>query len=226
MPLLQGLIFDLDGTLVDSAPDIRQALNLTLKTHGRRPLALNEVKNLIGDGFLTTLGKAFAATGEAIPDSESYVRFQEFIAHYREQKPDPAQIYPHARETLESFHNAGVRLGICTNKQEASTHDLLDALGLKRYFTFIAGGDTFPVHKPNPGHITGVIEKLSVPAPHCAMIGDGPHDVAAARGAGIHCLVVTHGYGGDFDRLGASGLIAGFRELPQALKKLGFETNS
>jgi phosphoglycolate phosphatase len=178
---------------------------------------------MVGDGMLTLLTRAFAMTGEAINDSESYVRFQEFIAHYRGLRPDPAQIYPHAVETLEHFHAKGVKLGICTNKQEAATINLLEALDLKKYFSFIAGGDTFTVHKPNPGHVTGVIEKLGVAKAQCVMVGDGPNDVVAARGAGIPCLVVTHGYGGDFSQLDATALIEDFKELSAALHKLGFE---
>jgi phosphoglycolate phosphatase len=114
-------------------------------------------------------------------------------------------------------------MGICTNKQEAATHHLLEELGLKNYFVFIAGGDTFPVHKPHPDHVNGVIEKLSVPSAHCVMVGDGPHDVTAARGAGIPCLVVTHGYGGDYHAFGAAALIDGFHGLVPALGKLGFD---
>ncbi len=226
MPLLQGLIFDLDGTLLDSAPDLRQALNRTLKAHGRRDITLDEVKSMVGDGMLPMLGRAFAATGEGISDSDSYTRFQEFIAHYRAQKPDPSQLYPHVVETLETFQSAGVKVGICTNKQGAATIQLLEQLNLTRYFTFVAGGDTFQVHKPNPGHVTGVIEKLGVPASGCVMIGDSRNDVAAAHGAGIPCFVVTHGYGQDFESLGATALISGFQELLQMLTSQGFEIQS
>ncbi len=222
MPLLQGLIFDLDGTLVDSAPDLRQALNLMLAQFGRRPLALDEVEGMTGDGMLPMVHRAFAATGEALPDTQSYERFQVFIAHYRSQKPDASQIYPGVMEALARFHAAGVRLGVCTNKQEAATLRLLEGLDLKRLFTFVAGGDTFTVHKPNPGHVNGVIEKLGVPAGGCVMIGDSVNDVLAAHGAGIPCVVVTAGYGQAPETLGADKLIRGFAELTAALETLGF----
>jgi phosphoglycolate phosphatase len=222
MPKLQGLIFDLDGTLVDSAPDIRQALNATLAEQGRRGLTLDEVKSMVGDGMLTTMQRAFAATGAALGDDESYLRFQSFVGHYRGQKADAAQIYPHVRPTLEAFRGEGVKLGICTNKQEASTHKLLGDLDLERYFAFIAGGDTFPTHKPHPDHVKGVIERLEVPASGCVMVGDSVNDVRAAQGAGIPCLVVTQGYGIEVEGLGADGLIGGFNELRAALRALGF----
>ena len=101
MPILQGLIFDLDGTLMDSAPDLRHALNQTLRAYGRRDVTLEETEHMVGDGMLTLLARAFAATGEAIDSAKSYAYFQEFIGYYRNQKPDPAQIYPHAVETLD-----------------------------------------------------------------------------------------------------------------------------
>ncbi len=222
MPILQGLIFDLDGTLLDSAPDLSHALNQTLKSHGRRALTLDEVKPMTGDGMLPMLSRAFAATGAAIPDSESYKLFQEFITHYRNSNPNPAQIYPHVEESLKTFKARNIKLGICTNKQEAATHRLLEQLKLKDYFEFIAGGDTFETHKPHPGHVRGVISALGVPPETCVMIGDSPNDVLAAQGAGIPCLVVTHGYGVGMDQYGADGLIDGFRALPEALGKLGF----
>ncbi|HEU0118727.1 MAG TPA: HAD-IA family hydrolase [Alphaproteobacteria bacterium] len=223
MPALKGLIFDLDGTLLDSAPDLRQAINATLKAHRRRSVTLEEVMGMVGDGMLPMLSRAFALTGTAIPDSESYLRFQEFISHYRTMKPDPSQLYPHTAAILEQYSKAGVKLGICTNKQEAATKRLIDDLGLTRYFTFIAGGDTFPTHKPHPDHVRGVIQMLQVPKESCVMIGDSTNDVLAAKGTGIPCLVVTHGYGFDVEELGADGLLKNFEELPAALTKLRFD---
>ena len=222
MTKLQGLIFDLDGTLVDSAPDLRNALNKVLAAHGRRSVTLDEMKSYTGDGMLPQLQRAFAATGEALGLDESYKIFQDYVIHYRQQKADMAQIYPQAVETLQHYKKAGVRLGICTNKQGASTAKLLDELDLAQYFTFVAGGDTFMVHKPNPGHVQGVIDALKVPAEGCIMVGDSSNDVLAAKGAGIPCLVVTHGYGVGLDQLGADGLIGNFGELETALQRLGF----
>ena len=222
MPKLQGLIFDLDGTLVDSAPDLRHALNLTLKAHGRRELTMAEVTPLLGDGMLPMLSRAFAMTGKSIPDTESFTHFQEFITHYRTLPPLPEQIYPQGTETLKKYKDAGIALGLCTNKQETATLRVLDGLGLLPLFDFVAGGDTFPLHKPNPAHVTGVIERLGVPASSCAMIGDSTNDVLAAHGAGIPCLVVTHGYGMNLDELGGDALISGFNQLEAALTKLGY----
>jgi phosphoglycolate phosphatase len=222
MPRLQGLIFDLDGTLIDSAPDLRHALNTTMTSLGRRELSLDEVQSMIGDGGFSLLARAFAATGAPVSDKETYGHFQTFLAHYRGLTPDQSQIYPLGREVLETFSRANVTLGICTNKQEAATRYLLAGLDLARYFGFVAGGDTFPVHKPHPDHVRGVIEGLSVPLENCVMVGDGPNDVLAAQSAGIPCIVVTHGYGG-FDNFGGDHVIEGFHELADALRTLGYE---
>ena len=223
MPKLQGLIFDLDGTLVDSAPDLRQALNKTLAEQGRRAITLDEIKTMLGDGMLTTLKRAFEATGAALSDDISYRLFQSFVNHYRNQLADPTQIYPYVVETLDQLTNEGIKMGICTNKQEASSYKLLEELDLARYFTFIAGGDTFLVHKPHPDHVRGVIEKLGVTAEECVMVGDSANDVRAAQAAGIPCLVVAHGYGVDVEELGANGVLDGFDQLKDALENLGFD---
>jgi phosphoglycolate phosphatase len=226
MPRLQGLIFDLDGTLLDSAPDLRQAMNLMLAQHSRRPLTLDEVKSMIGDGAVAFVKRAFVATGDPMTGDElPYV--QQYIGYYRNIKADPSQIYPHVAPLLEKYFHAGVKLGVCTNKQEAASYRVLEQLGLRRYFEFIAGGDTFPVHKPNPEHLHGVITALDVPRENCVFVGDGINDVRVAKNVGIPCVVVTHGYGREnAEDLGADGVIAGFDELPQALDKLGFRAKS
>lgn len=223
MPRLSGLIFDLDGTLIDSAPDLRQALNAMLAEHGRRPMSLDEVKRAVGDGMIPLIERAFKETGGLPENFNSYNCFQNFIAHYRRLNADLGQIYPGAQETLAFYHGKGIKLGICTNKQEAATIHLLEALGLARYFSFVAGGDTFPEHKPHPGHVRGVLQALGIDAKECVMVGDSSNDVSAARGAGVRSIIVTHGYGGDYKLLGADKIIGGFEELAEGLEELGFK---
>jgi phosphoglycolate phosphatase len=221
MPRLQGMIFDLDGTLLDSAPDIRQALNLMLAQHGRRPLTLEETKQALGDGVLMSVRRSFAMTGN-IPETDLFPFVQQYITHYRNIKADPAQIYPHVVPLLERYGQAGVRLGICTNKAESSTYHLLKDLDLLRHFAFVAGGDTFRAHKPHPDHVYGVIAALDVPREGCVMVGDSVNDVAAAHGAGIPCIIITQGYGDDAESLKADRFIGHCGELPEALAALGF----
>jgi len=224
MPRLLGLIFDLDGTLVDSAPDQRQALNAMLREHGRREITLTEAKAMTGDGMLTLVTRAFEVTGGMPAGADTYALFQAFITHYRALPPDPVQLYPQARETLQNYVAAGVKLGLCTNMQETASARLLEQLGLKRFFSFIAGGDTFPVHKPHPGHVSGVMSALKVFKGQCAMIGDTFRDVRAAHGAGIPCIVTAHGQQIDVEKTGADGIIQELGELPAALTALGFSS--
>ncbi len=221
MPRLEALLFDLDGTLLDSAPDIAQALNRMLESESRPALPLDQVKDMIGDGVMELCRKALVATG-GITTDDVYPYVQKFITHYRSLPPDPQQIFPGVREALTDLAKAGVKLGVCTNKPEAATVAILTQLDLIRYFGFIAGGDTFQVHKPNPGHVTGALEALGVGTAGAAFIGDGPNDVIASKRAGIPCIVVTHGYGQDYDALEADAMIPDISGMIPKLHEMGF----
>jgi phosphoglycolate phosphatase len=224
MPPLKGLIFDLEGTLLDGAVDLRQAVNLLLARHGRRDLSLDDVKNMARRGSMSLVQQAFEATG-GLPSTDVFPYVQQFVGFYRAIKPDSSQIYPHAVATLERYTVAGIKLGLCTNKQEAATYRVLEQLDLAKYFEFVAGGDTFPVHKPNPDHVYGVITALDVPRENCAFVGDGLNDIRAAHGAGIPCVLVTQGDKiDDAQTAGADTIIESLDRLPAALAGLGFTT--
>lgn len=222
MPQLTSVLFDLDGTLLDSAPDIRQALNKMLAEEGRAPVTLDQIKAMIGDGVMELCRRALMATGGVHAD-DLFPYVQKFIGHYRALPPDPSQVFPAVRETLESLQKAGVKLAVCTNKPENATLKILDQLNLISFFDFIAGGDTFPVHKPNPGHITGILEALEAEKEGVVFIGDGPNDIIASRKANVPCLVVTHGYGQDYESLDAAAKIPDISALLPTLKKMGYE---
>jgi phosphoglycolate phosphatase len=223
---LLALIFDLDGTLVDSAADLRQALNALLAAHGRRDLSLDEVKKLIGDGMQALLQRAFAATGERMPPQAEPALFNDFLKFYKNQKASKEQLYPLAMETLQSFRGQRVKIGLCTNKLYLPTMKLLDDIGIASLFDFVAGADTFSVFKPHPGHVLGVAKALKIPPRHCAMVGDSQNDIRAAQGAKMAAIAVAHGYGVNVAELGADAVISGFAELPQALRTLGFDVVS
>ncbi len=222
MPRLQSVLFDLDGTLLDSAPDIAQALNKMLAENGREGLPVDTVKTFIGDGAMETCRRALKATG-GVPGDDLFPYVQRFILNYRSLPPDPAQIFPGVPDMLSELNKAGVKLAVCTNKQEAATKGLLDQLSLLRYFAFIAGGDTFPVHKPHPGHITGILEALEANRTGAVFVGDGPNDTRACERAGIPCVVVTHGYGQDYDSLKADAKIADAAALLPKLREMGWD---
>jgi phosphoglycolate phosphatase len=223
MPQLLGLIFDLDGTLIDSAADLRQALNALLAAHNRRALTLDEVKGLVGDGLNTMLRRAFTVTGGVLPETATPTLFDDFLVFYNTQKASPEQLYPHVRETIQAFRAQSIKIGLCTNKLFQPTMKLLNDIGIVALFDFVAGCDTFPVYKPDPGHVLGVAKGMKIPPHSCAMIGDSINDIRAAQAAKIPAIAVSHGYGRDIDQLGADAIISGFGELPGALRTLGFD---
>lgn len=223
MPQLLGLIFDLEGTLINSAADVRQSLNRLLAAHGRRPVTMPEIKDHIGGGLQSLLHHAFAITGKPLSDRAEQTAYRDLLTLYRTQKPSADQLYPQTRETLAAFHKKQIKIGLCTNRPYQSAAKLLDEIGIAGLFDFVAGFDTFPVCKPHPGHVLGVAKGFGISPQNCAMIGDSPNDMLSARGAGVACIAVSHGYSIDAKALGADAVISGFAELPQTLRTLGFD---
>jgi phosphoglycolate phosphatase len=217
---LRGVIFDLDGTLVDSAADIRYALNQFLATRNRRSVTLAETQWAIGDGAAKLVERIMAATGEISGDLS--LDTKDFIEVYNTITADKSQIYPYVTEVLAQLQSQGIALGLCTNKPETATRKLLADLDLQRYFNAVAGGDTFPKRKPDSSHLRGVIDLLGVPASGCVMVGDSINDFLAAQGLGIPCVMVNYGYGADADLLPAAAVIAGMQHLYSTLMKIGF----
>ena len=188
MPLA---IFDLDGTLVDSAPDIRAALNRLMERQGHPPFALAEVTAMIGDGARALLAKAFAARGGA-PDEAATAAFLQDLEANSAVLTRP---YPGIPEALDVLAATGWGLAICTNKPIAATRTLLDALGLASRFAVVLGGDSLSVRKPDPGHVRGVLQAAGADAAEAVMIGDHQNDLRAAAGAGVRSIFAAWGYG-------------------------------
>lgn len=218
-----ALVFDLDGTLIDSAPDMTRVLNRTLAQFGRPALTEAQVRTMVGDGSAMLVRQAFAATGAPLED-EAAVR--PVLRHYLDTYLDddqPSALYPGVAETLAALAGAGVRLGLCTNKPEAIARKLLDRLGLAPLFAALAGGDTLPVKKPDGRHVTWVLERLGVEpaAPSAVMIGDNGNDVKAGRAAGLPVVAMSYGYPRmPVAELGADLVLDDFAELPGALGRL------
>ena len=188
MPLA---IFDLDGTLVDSAPDLRAALNRLMLAQGLAPFPLPEVAAMIGDGARALLSKAFAA--RATPFDEALL--PGFLADLEANSAVFTRPYPGMVDALEALAGRGWQLAVCTNKPIAATRALLGELDLARHFALVLGGDSLAVKKPDPGHVLGVLSGLDVPAAEAVMIGDHQNDIRAARGAGVRSVFAAWGYG-------------------------------
>ena len=210
------LLFDLDGTLVDTAPDLVETLNRLLADHGHDTLSLESVKKMVGDGARALLERGFTATGGPAPDMDAL--FGTFLEIYTANCTEHSRPYPGAPETLARLRDAGYRMGVCTNKPQAPSETILEDLELMPFFEAVAGGDRFPVRKPNAEHLLGTLELMGARDKAAIMIGDSQNDVASARAAGLPVIVVSYGYTmippGD---LGGDVLIG---EIPAALEGL------
>jgi phosphoglycolate phosphatase len=185
-------IFDLDGTLVDSAPDIAAVLNRALARAGLAPFALPEVAAMIGDGARALLLKAFTARGAALDEGRVMPSFLEDLEANGTVLTRP---YAGMEAALDALHAQGWALAICTNKPFAATRALLAGLGLDARFPIVLGGDSLAVRKPDPGHVQGVLAAAGVEAAQAVMIGDHQNDIRAARGAGVRSVFAAWGYG-------------------------------
>ncbi|MDA8051662.1 MAG: phosphoglycolate phosphatase [Rhodospirillales bacterium] len=185
------ILFDLDGTLVDTVPDLAASLNRSLGAAGLAPFAPEEVAGMVGAGMATLLARALAARGRA-PDSALLARFH---ADYLAAVAGASRPFPDVAETLVALEEVGWRMAICTNKAELAARKLLQALGLENFFVALGGGDSFAVKKPDPGHLLASLAAAGGEPARAVMIGDHANDVAAARAAGVVSVFVLLGYG-------------------------------
>ena len=218
----QVLLCDLDGTLIDSAPDLAAAVGELPARQARPPLTVEAIKTMIGDGVPKLIGRAFAATGGAPPAGELAALVSRYMPLYESRMTELTRPYPGAIEALRALKNAGWRLAVCTNKPEAPALAIVAALGFDGLFEAVAGGDSFPVKKPDPGHLLALLGQMGADPAAAVMLGDSQNDVLAAARAGLPVIVVAHGYGRvPVHELGAEVVIESFSELPGALAALG-----
>jgi phosphoglycolate phosphatase len=205
------IVFDLDGTLVDTAPDLTNTLNEVLARRGHAPVSIEDIRDCVGYGARVMIERALARAG-AQGDVDRMLA--EFLDHYAANIARESRLYPGARGALDRLAAQGATLAICTNKREGLSRRLLQELGIDHYFTALAGRDTFLVAKPDPGHLTGVIALAGGDPARSLMIGDGDIDLKAAAAAAIPMILVSFGYGpSPIDGSGLSGVIDHFDEL-------------
>jgi phosphoglycolate phosphatase len=212
------VVFDLDGTLVDTAPDLIETLNVVFTRDGLPPLGYAAARDTIGGGARRMIESGLKLQGRVLADSVVDRMFADFIDHYADHVADRSQPFPGLGAALDGLAARGCRLAVCTNKQERLSRLLLEALGLTSRFTAICGQDTFGIQKPDPGILLRTIEAAGG-APHRAvMVGDSGTDIATARAAGIPVVAVDFGYSETpIGELRPDRLISHFNELADAV---------
>jgi phosphoglycolate phosphatase len=216
-----AVVFDLDGTLVDTAPDLHAHLNEMLAELGRPGFALDEVRPMIGDGARMLLRRGLDASGGMPAGVDLEALFAEFLRRYTARPLRFGALFDGVEHALRALAAAGTRLGVCTNKPQAPTDRLLAALDLAHHFAVVIGGDSLPVRKPDPGHLRAVLDRLGAAPERAVLVGDSANDVQAAAATGVPCVLVSFGYTATPARaLGAARVIDHMSELPATLASL------
>ena len=193
------ILFDLDGTLIETAPEIADAVNDTLTGLGHPTVSQQAVNDWIGHGtrelLIQALAQVLKTSTQQVREAEAFPAIEaEFGQHYQRRCGTRSHLYPHVRETLQALRTAGVKLVVMTNKEGRYTQTVLDAHDLAPMFDRVISGDTLPVKKPNPAGITDCLKQFGLSSDRALFVGDSSIDVATARNAGIAVWALPYGY--------------------------------
>lgn len=211
-----GYLFDLDGTLIDTAPDLNLAQNAALTAHGYAPASEADTRHWVGHGARILLQKAIAAQSDAVlATADLDAMHEHFLAHYQANIASRSAPYPQVIETLQALAQRGARLAVVTNKLEGLSRTLLDAIDMSQHFDLLIGGDSAAQAKPAADPAALACERLGLDADQVLFVGDSTTDVGCARAFGCAVVCVSYGYrqGIDPGALGADGVIDSFAAL-------------
>lgn len=217
----QAILFDLDGTLIDSAPDLAAAVNELLAADGLPPVTTDAVRSMVGAGVKKLVARAYATVGSPLDEGALEAKTDVMMQVYGRQLTANTILMPGAAEILAAYHKARVRLAVVTNKPEAFSREILDHFGFGDIVDIVVGGDTGPEKKPAPDMLLHAVEAMGLSATRALMVGDSPADIGAARAAHMASVAVRGGYTTvPVDDLGADIVIDSLNALPQAIERL------
>ncbi|WP_018390069.1 HAD-IA family hydrolase [Ancylobacter sp. FA202] len=215
------IAFDLDGTLVDTAPDLLDTLDIVLDEAGAARLPRDDTRKMIGAGAKALVNRGLTAAGISVEPPEFEKLYARFLDHYAAHIADLSRPYPGLLDALDELSARGHVLAVCTNKLEYLSRLLLDRLDLTDRFAVIAGSDTFPVYKPDAGHLLGTVERAGGVATRAIMVGDSMTDVLTAKNARIPSIVVPFGYTEiPAEELGGDAFIGHYDLLVETVERL------
>ncbi|MBB3591033.1 phosphoglycolate phosphatase [Rhizobium sp. BK529] len=188
------VVFDLDGTLLDTHVDLVESLNHTIAALKLEPVTYDDLTHLVGQGARVMIERACRLQGHPLTSKEVPDLVERFVAHYNANMPGHTQPYPGLIAAMDRLKASGYRLAVCTNKLEGLAAGLIEKLGLMHYFDAITGGDTFEYRKPDARHLTGTIERAGGDVSRAVMIGDSINDIAVAKNANVPSIAVPFGY--------------------------------
>ena len=215
------IVYDLDGTLADTAEDLVATLNWLLGREGLAPLKVENAGSLVGAGARALIKRGFAASGKTLDPQAMEALFADFLAHYNAHIADRTRLYPGVDRALAAFARAGWRQAVCTNKIEGSAKLLITKLGIAEHFAFICGQDTFGVGKPDAKPLLKTIAASGGASERAIMVGDSGTDIKTARAAGVPVIAVDFGYADvPVKELGPDRVISHFDQLMEACDAL------
>jgi len=212
--LLRLIIFDLDGTLVDTVQDITDALNYGLKPYGIKSLTVRDTVEMVGEGISRLIEKILSVEKKHLKEDI----IKRFLEYYSEHLADSSREYPYVKETLEKLKY--LKKAVISNKGENLSRRLLEKLGIAQYFNLIIGSDTTGEKKPSPMPVLYAVSKLSVSPQESMIVGDSNYDIEAGKKAGIRTVAVTYGYRAKEFLIGADYLISDLKELVSLITEI------
>lgn len=224
MTCLKGftIAFDLDGTLVDTAPDLARAMNHVLRAEGLGELSPETVRPLIGQGALALIARGFHEAGRTLGQADADQLKRDFLAYYNDNIAIESRPFEGVSDAIASLVDDGATLVVCTNKPQGLSERLLDALDMSAPFAAIVGADAVPARKPDPGHVLAAVARGGGDITRAVFVGDSETDERAARSCGLPFLLYPHGYrSATLEELAADAVFEDYRALPAIIRSLG-----